>query len=126
MNFESLRSLLYPLGFLASIFFSLRFLIQWIQSERQKKSIVSKTFWRLSLTGNLLTVLHSLIQLQYPIAALQSLNGVIAFRNLNLMGPAPFSFRKTLTLLFCALGFVTLLFFVPFFFLDEPDRKSVV
>ncbi|KAF3363298.1 hypothetical protein PHSC3_000189 [Chlamydiales bacterium STE3] len=82
---EELRQLLYPLGFLSSVAFSLRFLVQWIYSEKRKKSSVSRSFWLLSLFGNLSLLIHSAIQLQYPICVIQALNAVISLRNLNLM-----------------------------------------
>ncbi len=78
--------LYYPLGLMPLVFFGLRFVIQWIQSERLGQSVVPAIFWRLSLAGNILLMLHYFIQLQYPFALLQVVNGVISWRNLNLMG----------------------------------------
>lgn len=78
--------LYYPIGLLPSIFFTLRFVIQWIQSERKKESHVTPLFWRLSLAGNCLLWLHYTIQIQFPFALIQAGNGVISWRNLNLMG----------------------------------------
>lgn len=84
--FEDLRPLLYyPLGLLPSIFFTLRILVQWLQSEKHQKSYTGRTFWRLSLAGNTLLLLHYIIQVQYPFAILQVGNAVISWRNLNLM-----------------------------------------
>lgn len=85
---EELRQLFYPLGFISTLAFSLRFLAQWIYSESKGKSLVNRSFWLLSLLGNLSLLVHSGIQLQYPICVIQALNGVIAIRNLNLMGKA--------------------------------------
>lgn len=82
---EQWRTLLYPLGFLSSLCFTARFIVQWLESERAKKSVVSPLFWRLSLTGNLLLLVHSFIQIQFHICALQAVNAVISWRNLNLM-----------------------------------------
>lgn len=82
---ESIRELLYPLGFLASLTFGGRFLLQWINSEREQKSVVTPLFWKLSLIGNCLLWVHSLIQLQFHVACVQSCNAVISWRNLTLM-----------------------------------------
>lgn len=82
---EQIRSLLYPLGFLASFLFAARVFVQWITSEKKKQSHVSHTFWVISLSANLIMTLHSFIQLQYPICIIQALNAVIAWRNLALM-----------------------------------------
>lgn len=89
MMIESLRALLYPLGLIASILFGSRIVLQWYQSERKKASTASRTFWILSLTANAIMALHAFIQLQYPICLLQTLNGFIAWRNLDLMRPQP-------------------------------------
>ena len=39
------------IGFLGQGLFSMRFVIQWIKSERAKKSIVPLAFWYFSLAG---------------------------------------------------------------------------
>lgn len=85
------RTLLYPLGFLSSIAFAARFIIQWLQSERAHKSIVPRSFWQISLIGNLLLLLHSFIQIQFHVCIVQGFNAVISWRNLDLMRPKPSS-----------------------------------
>lgn len=82
---DELRTLLYPLGFLSSLAFGGRFIIQWLQSEKARKSIVPRSFWQLSLFGNLLLIVHSFIQVQYHVCMVQSFNAVISWRNLDLM-----------------------------------------
>jgi lipid-A-disaccharide synthase-like uncharacterized protein len=82
---EEWRTILYPLGFLASLAFGARFIVQWLQSEQQQKSVVPRSFWYLSLLGNSLLTLHSFIQIQYHVCLIQACNIVIAWRNLNLM-----------------------------------------
>lgn len=77
--------LYYPLGLLPAIFFTSRFLLQWWQSEKAGKSIVSPLFWKLSLAGNCLAACHYLVQLHYPLMLIQVLNGWISLRNLQLM-----------------------------------------
>jgi lipid-A-disaccharide synthase-like uncharacterized protein len=79
--------LYYPLGLLPAVFFGLRVLVQWIQSERAGESIVPALFWKLSLAGNLLSVAHYFIQLQFPFALFQTVNAFISWRNLDLMRP---------------------------------------
>lgn len=82
---ESWREILYPLGFLSALIFGTRGLVQWITSEIKQKSVVNSTFWKLSLTGNILLLVHSLIQMQYHVCLIQGCNAVISWRNLNLM-----------------------------------------
>lgn len=79
------RELIYPLGYLSSLAFAGRFILQWINSEIHRKSLVTRSFWRLSLIGNVLLTIHAFFQLQYHVCIIQACNGVISWRNLNLM-----------------------------------------
>lgn len=79
------REWLYPLGFLSAIAFSSRMLLQWLTSEVKGRSVVMPAFWKLSLCGNILLALHSLIQVQFHVCLIQTCNAVISWRNLNLM-----------------------------------------
>lgn len=83
---EELRIALYPLGLISTFAFTLRFIIQWIQSEKAHQSTVTPHFWWISLFGNGSLLIHSLIQGQFFICLIQGANGVISWRNLNLMG----------------------------------------
>lgn len=108
---EQLRTFLYyPLGFLPSIFFTLRIVIQWVQSEKLGRSYTGKAFWKLSFFGNLLLLLHYTLQVQYPLALLQASNSVIAWRSLDLMGERSFSKRQTFALFSFVFLLVTGLF----------------
>lgn len=48
------------LGFLAQAMFSARFLVQWIASERARRSIIPVAFWWFSIAGGLLLFIYSL------------------------------------------------------------------
>ena len=39
------------IGLLAQLMFSMRFIVQWIASEKARRSIVPETFWYFSLVG---------------------------------------------------------------------------
>jgi lipid-A-disaccharide synthase-like uncharacterized protein len=122
--FEDWRPYLYyPLGILPSVFFTLRMLLQWYQSERKKESYVSKAFWRLSLAGNLLLLLHYFIQVQFPFALFQTGNAIIAWRNLNLMGQKKIaSISKVFLYLGISAALVTLAFLAQsYFVIGEID-----
>lgn len=107
---DAWRELLYPLGFLSSAAFGARGLVQWLKSESKKESITPPLFWYLSVVGNLLLALHSLIQAQYHVYIVQVCNAVISWRSINLMQPRPISTKKTVwALLTIALG-ATLLY----------------
>ncbi|HNX60817.1 MAG TPA: lipid-A-disaccharide synthase N-terminal domain-containing protein, partial [Spirochaetota bacterium] len=42
------------IGFAGQVFFSLRFVIQWIYSEKMKKSVIPSAFWYFSIGGSTL------------------------------------------------------------------------
>lgn len=107
---EGWRELLYPLGFLSSLAFGLRGLLQWISSEVQQRSVVTRAFWRLSLAGNLLLMIHSFFQLQFHVCIVQACNSIISWRNLNLMEEKERQqpLRIVIQLLVAAVLFVTL------------------
>ena len=72
-------------GFLAQGLFALRFLVQWIASEKQKKSIVPVCFWHLSLAGGALLLIYA-IHIKDPVFILgQCVGFVIYLRNLMLI-----------------------------------------
>ena len=98
---EEWRSILYPLGFLSSLAFGARFIIQWLQSEKAQQSIMPRSFWQISLLGNLLLLIHSFIQVQFHICVVQGFNAIISWRNLNLMQAKPpsLSFKGVCALL---------------------------
>ncbi|TXI40267.1 MAG: hypothetical protein E6Q59_03720 [Nitrosomonas sp.] len=104
--------LYYPLGILPTIFFSLRFLLQWVQSEKVQQSVVFPLFWRLSLAGNLIALTHYFIQMQFPFVIIQGINAVISWRNLDLMRPegSTLSTRATLSCLAIAIAGLTTAF----------------
>jgi lipid-A-disaccharide synthase len=104
---ETWQNLLYPLGFLSSLAFGARFLVQWLYSEREKRSIVPPLFWKLSLLGNSLLFIHATFQFQLPVSLIQSCHSIFSWRNLNLLKSkekrASF-FQVTMLLLFGALA----------------------
>ena len=46
------------IGFLGQIMFSMRFILQWIASEKAGQSIIPFSFWIFSLGGSLLLFLY--------------------------------------------------------------------
>ncbi len=49
------------LGFTGQSLFGLRFLVQWIVSEKRKKSIVPLSFWYISLIASILILIYSIL-----------------------------------------------------------------
>ncbi|MDN3595066.1 lipid-A-disaccharide synthase N-terminal domain-containing protein [Zunongwangia endophytica] len=59
---ESIPFWLVILGTIAQIIFNLRFLYQWIYSERKKESVLPLGFWILSLIGASLILVYAIIR----------------------------------------------------------------
>jgi lipid-A-disaccharide synthase-like uncharacterized protein len=73
------------LGFLAQACFTMRFVVQWIASERAKRSVVPIAFWFFSLFGGSLLFIYA-IQRQDPVfIAGQGMGLIIYIRNLWLI-----------------------------------------
>ncbi len=72
-------------GFVGQIMFFMRFLVQWIESERQKKSVIPVSFWYFSLLGTLMLALYALHRNDPVFLVGQSLGFFIYIRNLMLI-----------------------------------------
>lgn len=73
------------LGFTAQLLFSARFLVQWIASERAKRSVMPLMFWYLSLAGSTLLLIYAIYR-RDPVFILGQGTGVFIYlRNLNLI-----------------------------------------
>ncbi len=73
------------LGFVAQVMFMMRFVVQWVASERVGKSIVPVAFWFFSIGGGSLLLIYSIRQQDPVFIAGQGLGLVIYFRNLWLI-----------------------------------------
>ncbi len=70
------------LGFVGQGFFTSRFLVQWLASEKEGRSVIPMAFWYLSLCGGL-TLLAYAIHVGDPVFILgQSTGAFIYLRNL--------------------------------------------
>ena len=70
------------LGFVAQALFSMRFLVQWIASERAGRSVVPTAFWLFSIGGGVLLFAYSLYRKDPVFIAGQGLGLFIYVRNL--------------------------------------------
>lgn len=69
-------------GFVGQALFSARFIVQWIKSEREKKSVFPIAFWYFSIAGGL-TLFAYAVYRQDPVFIVGQLSGLlIYFRNL--------------------------------------------
>jgi lipid-A-disaccharide synthase-like uncharacterized protein len=70
------------LGFAAQIFFTLRFAVQWIASERVGKSVIPVAFWWFSIGGGLLLLIYALYRRDPVFIAGQAFGVFVYLRNL--------------------------------------------
>jgi lipid-A-disaccharide synthase-like uncharacterized protein len=69
-------------GFLGQALFSARFLVQWIQSEKEKRSVFPIAFWYFSIGGGV-TLLAYAVYRQDPVFILGQASGLFIYlRNL--------------------------------------------
>jgi lipid-A-disaccharide synthase-like uncharacterized protein len=73
------------IGFIAQFMFSMRFLIQWIASERAKQSIVPETFWYFSVLGGGLLFAYATYRLDPVFMLGQGMGLFIYARNIQLI-----------------------------------------
>jgi lipid-A-disaccharide synthase-like uncharacterized protein len=72
-------------GFAGQIVFFLRFLIQWLVSEKHKKSVIPVSFWYLSISGGLILLAYAIHRKDPVFIAGQSSGVLIYVRNLILI-----------------------------------------
>jgi lipid-A-disaccharide synthase-like uncharacterized protein len=72
-------------GLLAQIVFAMRFVVQWIASERAGRSVMPVAFWFISLLGGGLTLVYGLVRREPIIIIGQVLAVFIYVRNLMLI-----------------------------------------
>ncbi len=74
------------IGFTGQFLFSMRFLWQWISTEKAKKSVIPIQFWYFSISGGI-TLLSYAIYKKDPVFILgQSMGIVVYVRNLYFIG----------------------------------------
>lgn len=70
------------LGFLGQALFSMRFLVQWWASERERRSVIPLAFWFFSVAGGI-TLLGYAIYRQDPVFIVGQAGGLMIYtRNL--------------------------------------------
>jgi len=72
-------------GFLGQAFFSMRFLVQWIASERKKESVIPIYFWYLSIGGGLTLLTYAILRVDPVFIVGQSTGLFVYCRNLYLI-----------------------------------------
>lgn len=75
-------SLWMGIGFAGQAIFGTRFIVQWIATERKRRSVVPVSFWYLSLLGSVFLLAYSIYRRDAVFIAGFSLNMLIYLRNL--------------------------------------------
>lgn len=82
---QQISVVLLALGFLGQACFSLRFLLQWIASERQRESVIPIYFWYFSVAGGLVLLIYAVLR-QDPVFIVGQAGGLLVYgRNLYLI-----------------------------------------
>lgn len=89
LNKENLAWIL--IGLSGQFFFSLRFFLQWLHSERKKESVIPTSFWIFSIVGSLLLLAYASYRRDPVFILGQSFGSLVYIRNLQ------FIYRKKLT-----------------------------
>jgi lipid-A-disaccharide synthase-like uncharacterized protein len=70
------------LGFVGQAFFTMRFLVQWIATERARQSVMPVAFWFFSIGGGVLLLIYALYRRDPVFIAGQALGLLVYVRNL--------------------------------------------
>ena len=73
------------LGFAGQLIFSLRFIVQWIASEKRKESYIPTVFWYLSATGGMILLVYAIYRRDPVFIVGQSSGLIVYLRNLRLI-----------------------------------------
>lgn len=73
------------IGFLGQAMFFMRFFVQWIASERSKRSVIPDAFWYFSLGGGMILLSYAIYR-QDPVFIMGQGTGLLIYvRNLMLL-----------------------------------------
>lgn len=73
------------IGFLGQILFGMRFVIQWVCSERRKESYIPLVFWYFSILGGITLLIYSIYR-KDPVFILGQAMGLMVYvRNIVLI-----------------------------------------
>lgn len=70
------------IGFGAQLMFSMRFILQWVASERARASIVPEIFWYFSFMGGLMLLIYAIHRMDPVFILGQAMGLVIYSRNI--------------------------------------------
>ena len=77
------------IGFFGQLMFTARFLVQWIATERARRSLVPKAFWYFSIAGSMILLSYAIYRLDPVFILGQSFGMVVYSRNLYFVHKHP-------------------------------------
>ena len=84
-NSEQIPVALMVLGIISQVLFTLRFVYQWIYSEKRKESFLPMGFWVLSLAGSSLIFTYAIFRVD-PVLLLGHVSGLVIYsRNIYIL-----------------------------------------
>ena len=84
LNNPDIPNWLLILGIISQLIFTLRFVIQWLDSEKQKISVLPLSFWIISLIGAVMILVYAVFRLDWVLIIGHSFGASIYIRNMYL------------------------------------------
>ena len=75
---------IYSIGLIAQILFSIRLLVQWLSSEKEKKVVAPTLFWSIGMIASSLLFMYGYLRNDFAIMLGQFITYYIYIRNLQL------------------------------------------
>lgn len=66
------------IGMVAQLMFTLRFVVQWVASERVRQSVVPETFWYFSFAGGLMLLVYAIYRMD-PVFIIGQASGLFIY-----------------------------------------------
>ncbi len=85
MNLTITEILILVIGFTGQAMFFMRFFVQWLYSEKHKRSLIPTAFWYFSLGGSTLLLIYAIAKRDPVFIVGQSTGFIIYIRNLTLI-----------------------------------------
>lgn len=85
MSASTVENIWVGVGFLGQAMFFMRFFVQWIASERSKRSVMPNAFWYFSLAGGFILFIYAIYRWDPVFMCGQGAGLIIYVRNLMLI-----------------------------------------
>jgi len=85
MDLSTTEVFILVIGFTGQTMFFMRFFVQWLYSEKHKRSLIPTAFWYFSLAGSSLLLTYAILKKDPVFIVGQSTGFIIYIRNLMLI-----------------------------------------